>query len=419
MGVGLGARTIRMGPGAEARNGGKRRPWSNGTPRRGLRAPLFVPRFEVMTRPAAVRLMTLRWSLIFVVGAIAVLPAAAAAPATAELERYAGTYVLARGRSLSIKAEGDHLLAQPSNGPTGTLRPLTTPRRFELEEAPFSFEFLEDPTGKLTGLEMTTPNGVKMRLRRVADGRGTVESLQAVAVDADTSVNARLHNGYERVKGTDGKFRTETYAFGNGGFQRAAPVVDPSIEGMSFDEISRTLAPALAAQGYFAATDPEKTDLIIMVYWGTTTADDDPAVIAEESLDPSSHVFRNRLNRMNARLLGYEESLERQSAVPTAFTSSRLQDLLLDLGESRYWVALVAIDFRTAWKEKKVTPRWSITYNIRSQGTKFGPALAQMTQVASNHFGRDTKGLINRALPGNDGKVEVGTPEVIRFEPAK
>lgn len=335
----------------------------------------------------------------------------------ADLDRYAGTYVFSATDSLIISRVGDELRADPSNGrPPGRLLPRREQGLFSLREADFEFWFVDNSDGVVTEVVITGGNGSVRRLRRVSDMRATARSLRAVAVNAETSVNAQVFAGYERVKGADGRYRPETYAFGEGGFQRSSPVADESVDGIMFEQIVQMLAPAMEAQNYVAASDPAATDLAVMVYWGATTTDDHPAVISEETYDPLQHGARNQVNRVNARLLGFQEALRDLAGVPATFGSSRLNDLTDDVEESRYWVALVAIDFQAARAEKVVKPRWAIRYNIRSRGTRFDQALPQMTHFAAHFFGRDSGGLVNRAIGTPAGTVQVGEVVVVEDE---
>lgn len=346
-------------------------------------------------------------------------------PVTAEdgvsdLERYAGDYEYDRGKTLQVVRDGDHLVARPPDGlPAATLEAQAVSGKFAMRGANFVFRFLADEADRVIGLEITRPDGTRHRLPRQIKKGEAVASLRTVTVDADTAVNARVFNNYERRRGPEGTFVTETCTFGEGGLQAANPNRDESIDGMSFQEIAHAIAPALAREGYLFETDPAKTDLLLMVYWGTTTADDHPAVIAEEEADPTRHVFRDRLNRDNARLLGFESVLKDSDVTPlpgAPSASTAHRDLVNALEESRYWVAIVAVDFPFLLKEKKQRPLWSIRYNMRSRGTTFGDALPQMTQVASHFFGRDSKGLVPRGTTGREGTVDYGELTVVEEE---
>jgi hypothetical protein len=345
-------------------------------------------------------------------------------PNAAELERYVGIYTAPPFHRLTVTVAGNVLKGDPGNGrPAGTLLPLRERGRFQLKEADFEIQFLEDRSGTVYGLEMTG-RGVKQQMRRTnSDTTETRSSIRALAVNAEASVNAKVYNEYKRNKDGAGKFQPETYVAGRGGFQNSG-VGDASAENVSFEEIVRTLAPALAKQQYLPAPTEEEADLLLMVYWGATASDDHPAVRAEEMWDPLSHSFRRQLNRLNARLLGFTDAVK---GVPIdgsidgpATRMSAVRDVMEDMQASRYWVAVVALDFQELLQTKNTKVLWSVRYNVRSRGTNFPEALPGMTELAALYFGRDSGGLVNPAINRNQtkGRVEIGDLKVITEEPA-
>jgi hypothetical protein len=304
---------------------------------------------------------------------------------------------------MRIFREGDHLVAERSGGQESkSLYPQSIPGKFTVRGANFVFRFLTDASGRIAELEITGPDDKKVRLPRLVDTNGAVASLQSLALAKDTSVKAGVYNGYERVKGPDGKFGPETIAFHEGGLYDENLTRDPSIESITCEEIAKSIAPALAGQGYIAATDVEKTDLLLMVYWGTTATDKNSA-------------FRDQINRKNARFLGFEDPL-RETEWAVGLVPSHMKDLIEDLERGRYWVAIVAFDFPTVRDEKAFKLLWLIRYNMPSRSTNFPEALPQMTKIASNFFGTDSKGLVVNAAGDVETKVEYGELEVIEAE---
>lgn len=342
--------------------------------------------------------------------------AASADTATiSDLERFTGNYAYSRDQTMRIVRKDDHLVAEPSgNFPSLDLYAQSVPGKFAARGANFVFRFLTDPSGKITALEITGPGEIKRNLPRIADTQGATESLQSLAIGKSTSVKAGVYNAYERTRGPDGKFGPETIAFHEGGFQGGNPTRDQSIETITFEEIAKAIAPSLAEQGYVAATEVEKTDLLLMVYWGTTATEDHPAVRAEEEFDPTSHVFRDQINRKNSRLLGFEDPLkETEWAIPGTGASSKASDLMGKLQENRYWVAIIAFDFPTVRDERSFKLLWFIRYNMPSRGANFPDALPQMTKIASHLFGQDSKGLVVNAAGEIETTVDYGELEVI------
>lgn len=261
-----------------------------------------------------------------------------------------------------------------------------------------------------------------------------------------TAVFATVAGGYARAKLSDGTLKPETYAFGEGGFT-GIPLGDNSVDGKSFMLVAQTIAPSLARAGYVSCHDPGKTDLLIMVYWGTSGADartsggynvgaapipppppPPPVIVAgngqvvvvaaappptQPTSSPEQNAFdavagaqnrqRDRDNVRNAQMLGYDEELGRASARPE---SRRYLDLVDEVEDTRYFIVLRAYDFQLMWKEKKRKELWEVRYSIRAHGHLFGDALVAMTDMASRYFGQDSKGLVRREVPV--GRVEMG-----------
>lgn len=262
-----------------------------------------------------------------------------------------------------------------------------------------------------------------------------------------SSVLATVYNGYERTKLPDGTFQPERYAFGEGGVTGTI-TKDKSIDGLSFRKIARTIAPGLARQNYLSSQDPEKTDLLIMVYWGETSTDSrasagfgigaapipppppPPKIIVigsrkvyipnqeprpgpQANLDQSAYDAvagaqnreRDRENIKTAQLLGYDEALARASSRPEGRT---YLDLVDELEDARYFVVLRAYDFRQMWKEKKPKLLWEARYSMRARGHLFDESLGAMTDLASRYFGQPSRGLVRKEVPFGD--VKLGDP---------
>jgi uncharacterized protein affecting Mg2+/Co2+ transport len=270
------------------------------------------------------------------------------------------------------------------------------------------------------------------------------------------SVNAYVANGYSRTKQSDGQYKPETYAFGEGG-RISGNARDKSIENLSFRDIARTIAFPLADRQYIPSKSSRDTDLLIMVYWGTTggaSAGTNTNVsqnwkVAQKSLNLASvtrmaHVngqgvtglppslkvhyeseaqsaliemdqynqSQDRATESTARLIGYSDELNSTEGLKQAAGLGPYRsELLSDIEDDRYFVILVACDFREAWKDKQMRPLWWARYNVRVRGNEFDKALLDMTRFASRYFGQNTHGLVRNRVP--IGRVEVGEPTVV------
>jgi hypothetical protein len=288
--------------------------------------------------------------------------------------------------------------------------------------------------------------------------------LPTARAEQNVAVSSTVSDGYVRAKLRDGSYQPETYAFGEGG-HLSGPMQDDSIDNLTFMDLARVISRPLARRNYVPATErnPEKTKLLIMIYWGTTrgtagasdssttqkrettqskTASPPPTPssvfiarctcdattlnafnsamaggASQSSLDSSlaevaaGNRARNVADMQNALLLGYDSELSTASRhEPTAF-SDRREDLMTEVEDNRDFVVLKAYDFQELWKHKKHRLLWVTRLSIRERGTDFGSVLPAMASNASQYFGQDSFGLIHSAIP--EGRVEIGDVKTV------
>src|ERR1019366_9881124 len=94
-------------------------------------------------------------------------------------------------------------------------------------------------------------------------------AFAAEGAEGTTAVASRVSTDYVRRKLPDGSFEPEAYAFGKGG-NWGSPVGDEAFDRLGFLDVARVIPVSLAERNYVPAKDPEKTRLLILVYWGTT-----------------------------------------------------------------------------------------------------------------------------------------------------
>lgn len=260
---------------------------------------------------------------------------------------------------------------------------------------------------------------------------------------------------YVRTVLPDGTLKPQTYAFGEGGSWNGHSS-DPTAEAVNFTSIVQLLAPELAKKNYFgvAGQDPKRTDLLIMVYWGTTDtpSSSSEAQIARQVLNEVSHMEdpypapttmierlvnegnknrkaalkedamflihaanrrRDRQAAQNADLLGYVSELRRVAIYHnTAFSGWR--DVASEIEEGRYFVVLLAFDFQSLWRAKEKKLLWQTRLSIRAHRSDFAKQLAGMLRTASPYFGRDSGRLIRESLP--ETNVRLGEMKVVETD---
>jgi len=250
------------------------------------------------------------------------------------------------------------------------------------------------------------------------------------------AISATSAPGYIRGQDAQGKPLPETYIFMEGQFM-GGNAKDLSQRTMTFADITKMLAVNLAKQSYYPTRDTAAANIIIRVYWGTTTIYEDPQKeLSTDALNASLQSYtaavqadgiadagelNSALDRLatgqnsaaaaverNAALLGYQRSLEEERAKPTA--TAREMTMSVELNEERYFVVLMAYDYQFMLREKKPKLLWVTRLSMRSPGHNFTEALPALAVAGSEVFGRSTDGL--QRVKINDRQVEVRMGEL-------
>lgn len=287
------------------------------------------------------------------------------------------------------------------------------------------------------------------------------------AADAFVAVFSETHNGYQRTRLPDESFQPETYAFGEGGAWTADEPGGPATQ-LTFARVSQAAARALARAHYVPTPGPEQTDLLILVFWGRTLGSREtnpglaphsttglsalrnpielappgpaPAASAPGNREPTPNSdtqaalrsaasaaqdsllwqvdldnrARDAVDERNARILGYTDALERARFIRHMIAG---RDLLDEIAHNRYFVVLHAYDFRTAWKEKRMKPLWSVRISIEEGEDSLDASLDRMLGSAARLFGRESRGLKRHVVP--EGRAIPGPLQVIEYAPPK
>jgi hypothetical protein len=295
-----------------------------------------------------------------------------------------------------------------------------------------------------------------------------VLSCRPVALaDVVEAVTSTASDDYVRVRNSDGSFQPETYSFGEGGHLQG-PMRDESMDRLTFMDVARDIAVPLAQINYLPAAEsnPGKTKLLIMVYWGTThgtrgASDSDAyqrlqagqgssssppatppsAFTAHCSCDATQldtniasvvkgvnqdeltgamamvaadNKARKQADSWNASLLGYD--LGPVAASGFALRNRR-DDLVAEVEDNRDFVVLQVYDFQTMWKQRKHKLLWVTRLSVQEGGTNFAKALPAMLRGASQYLGQDSHGLRHRSL--SEGYVEIGDLKSLGVVPGR
>lgn len=280
------------------------------------------------------------------------------------------------------------------------------------------------------------------------------------------SVYSSVSPAYVRTALPGGGFKTETFAFGEGG-HLGGNMADLTIDKLRLADVARLIAPSLAGRSYVAASDPRQTDLLVMVYWGATdttnalserniaqgeippppppllpqqpnSAGDngsgdpsmsangfrsesinagraaaDDAVNGAMAVENFANLKREKLDEESASILGYSTELSSMGPSSPSALNLRRQEIVDELEESRYYVVLMAYDFQTLLLHKQRKLLWETRFSIRARGHDFAKDVASMAQNASRYFGQGSHGLIRDRYRAD---VSIGTMRIVGMQ---
>lgn len=270
-----------------------------------------------------------------------------------------------------------------------------------------------------------------------------------------TIAYSQASSEYHREKQANGEWVPEKYALGIG--QMLDPTKsDESLSQLTLEDMAEILAKALIRENYLPETDPEETDLMIVVNWGKTIPHNDglkglridgisTAINSENNINLdvaassageatvsqnsemaaiegelqtmllTQDMFnraRKDANEYNALLLGFAPKLfDHYISNPLGGPQRLVLDSMVEEIEmERYFVILQAYDFKKLIHNKVKDLKWITRFSIRAKGRKFDEEFKDMTQSASSLFGSKSGKLKLNLLPG---EASLGELEVI------
>jgi len=249
-------------------------------------------------------------------------------------------------------------------------------------------------------------------------------------------------------------------------------VRDRGLENAKFIEIARALAIGLQKSSYLPAQKLEDADLLLIVHWGVTIGNDtdreqkrreleernehmaeytraiqneaafaeqgktsnspdmsmgyEPAIstsvrAAKSTIDfdfvnaSSRQVESDTNGQSTAALLGFSADLRKDENKP--MVSQKTATLMALLEADRYFIVVIAYDFRRYLAEKKLVRLWTSRLSIRSAGVNFPLALQRLSQIGGQGFGTTDTELRFVQTKNYKEVITAGEIKIIGYEP--
>jgi hypothetical protein len=237
-----------------------------------------------------------------------------------------------------------------------------------------------------------------------------------------TAISSRVYGGYTRPTLADGSIRPEHYGLAVGGDvswltsgleeSTPPPTGDNSIDKVNFAAISRMIQGPLASQKFLATSEPKDADLLIVVFWGRSVGS---GAFSQSGSGLRLGIDQDLVDLQNARLMGFDSThlFDQGFNDPSNMMANIRRQVhsgdLEAVKEDRYFVILRAFDFQEAWKQRKIRLLWETRFSVSQRGRDFRKDLPGMAMTASQYFGQDTHGIVEKPIP--EGRVEIGVPQ--------
>lgn len=257
-------------------------------------------------------------------------------------------------------------------------------------------------------------------------------TLKAVATDE-----------YLEARAQDGAAGILTYQFIEGR-RFTGRAVNKGLANMTFQELALSLAENLVKQNFYPNPEPGKGDLLIVVHYGSTDNEEDmmemlgaanavdlvdadvsgvdvatadaadvtqfldvmDALAANESMSRAINSGNSLSHSQKAHVLGIDAERDLPDFMSGDYEYEQM------LRESRYFVVLMAFDYRLYMQEGESKLLWSTRYNVRAAGQSFQAAIEGMNAIGSDYFGKNLDKLARKRIE-DTSSVEIGDIEVI------
>lgn len=168
--------------------------------------------------------------------------------------------------------------------------------------------------------------------------------------------------------------------------------------------VLHTLAVELAKQHYLIMNDQHPPEQLLVFWWGSMN----PQIEDFGSNDPAAQVFFNE--REMLALVGAYKS--------TGIAPSQANDLRTASRDERYFIILMAFDFKAARQHQKKL-LWMAKMSTESVGTSLPDVIPALVASGGPAFGRDTPpSFVDSGQSLKEGKVILAPMEVKDYLPA-
>tara|TARA_B100001093_G_scaffold315548_1_gene301035 strand:+ start:686 stop:1660 length:975 start_codon:yes stop_codon:yes gene_type:complete len=258
-------------------------------------------------------------------------------------------------------------------------------------------------------------------------------------------VDSEASSTYNEYKESENGETYETYVFIKGNFY-GGDISDNSLRNVTFEELVGTIGNSMKQRNFYPSASADQGDLLVVVHYGLMSVpqdlgdlfqldmddpygeqpfDEDDEEVDEEQIDEDPFIndtYFNDLKRlselshnnqagMSNIKLGIGRALNRKN-----ITAAEEFDLRAELEAERYFIILMAYDYKKLRSAKKQELLWTTRFSVPSLGTNFENAYPALARAASSYYGSSLDKYATTSTHFGTGSVDIRTLETVGIE---
>jgi hypothetical protein len=238
--------------------------------------------------------------------------------------------------------------------------------------------------------------------------------LSAEEQELEVLIRAWADPSYIRQVDATGQTQVESCTFYPGNYHPGAYETTPT----PFEEVATILRKHLESQNYTMAPEPAAADLLLVVNWGQTGAEEDEAAIEIDGDDGTLSSGLGHLDdhseRAKARLIGANKLFDMH---PGLLKRRMLEEAVR---QERYFINIIAYSLDEIRlrpdKDRLPEAKWITVMSVPSKHIDPERGFTALSETASNYFGRNLADLTFFREGDKQGIVTIGEIRFLDFK---
>jgi len=258
-------------------------------------------------------------------------------------------------------------------------------------------------------------------------------------------VDSEASSIYNEHKESENGETYETYVFIKGNFY-GGDISDNSLKNVTFEELVGAIGDSMKQRNFYPSASADEGDLLVVVHYGLMSVPQDLGDLFQADMDDPygeqpfdeddeegdeeqivedplindtyfndlkrlSELSHNNQAGMSNIKLGIGRALNRRN-----ITTAEEFDLRAELEAERYFIILMAYDYKKLRSTKKQELLWTTRFSVPSLGTNFEEAYPALARAASSYYGSSLDKYVTTKTHFGTGSVDIRSLETVGIE---